>query len=327
MKPVLPSQQSALTVADAAVPFTGSSNPWRDQHDHPARRLGFPCVFRIPVHSSGNVGDRSFGAGGADSRYRTRGEIMMRRLSTSLLTIVALVSVANIVCRAQSLPLLTRHVREVTTNGQARSVGRLPATQSMRFVLVLPLRNQAALNNFLKELYDPSNPSYRQFLTVKDFTTMFGPGQEQYSAVVSWAEKNGFTVVGTSRNRLNLDVTGSVASIEEALHVTMGVYQHPTENRTFYAPDREPSNSFNSSAENLKKHVSRSLYFPIVFTWSKDSPLTRTSCMQCWIPRIPGPTFREFSLTTVRTVHLQPRCLPSPAKEHKEGRAPEYWAH
>ena len=165
---------------------------------------------------------------------------MMRRLSTSLLTIVALVSVANIVCHAQSLPL-TRHVREVTTNGQARSVGRLPATQSMRFVLVLPLRNQAALNNFLKELYDPSNPSYRQFLTVKDFTTMFGPSQEQYSAVVRWAEKNGFTVVGTSRNRLNLDVTGSVASIEEALHVTMGVYQHPTENRTFYAPDREPT--------------------------------------------------------------------------------------
>jgi kumamolisin len=32
-----------------------------------------------------------------------------------------------------------------------------------------------------------------------------------------------------------------VSNIEEALHVTMGVYQHPTENRTFYAPDREPT--------------------------------------------------------------------------------------
>src|SRR5208337_3294512 len=30
-------------------------------------------------------------------------------------------------------------------------------------------------------------------------------------------------------------------SVEKAFHVTMGVYQHPTERRTFYAPDREPT--------------------------------------------------------------------------------------
>ena len=70
---------------------------------------------------------------------------------------------------------------------------------------------------------------------------MFGPSHEDYSAVVRWAETNGLKVVGTSRNRMDVDVTGSVASIEKALHVTMGVYQHPPENRTFYAPDREPT--------------------------------------------------------------------------------------
>jgi len=32
-----------------------------------------------------------------------------------------------------------------------------------------------------------------------------------------------------------------VANIENAFQVKMGVYQHPTENRTFYSPDREPS--------------------------------------------------------------------------------------
>jgi subtilase family serine protease len=166
---------------------------------------------------------------------------MIRRLSTSLLTIVAVALVANIVGHAQSLSPLTRHVREVTLNGQARLVGRLPATQPMRLVLVLPLRNQAALDNFLKELYDPSSASYRQFLTVEEFTTMFGPTQEDYDAVIRFAETNGLRVVGTSRNRMNVDVMGSVGSIEAAFHVTIGVYQHPTESRTFYAPDREPT--------------------------------------------------------------------------------------
>jgi len=38
-----------------------------------------------------------------------------------------------------------------------------------------------------------------------------------------------------------LDVSGAVGDIERALHVKFQVYQHPTENRTFFAPDTEPS--------------------------------------------------------------------------------------
>ncbi|MFZ1139020.1 MAG: S53 family peptidase [Candidatus Sulfotelmatobacter sp.] len=165
---------------------------------------------------------------------------MIRKLSTSLLTIVAFASVASI-CHAQSLPLSTRHVRDVTLNGQAQSVGHLPATQTMRLVLVLPLRNQPALEDLLQKLYDPSSPSYRQFLTVEEFTARFGPTPEDYDSVVRFAEANGLKVIGTSPNRVNVDVTGSVTSIEQAFHLTMGLYQHPTENRIFYAPDREPT--------------------------------------------------------------------------------------
>ena len=166
---------------------------------------------------------------------------MLRRLITPLLTIVALVSVVNVVCYAQSQTLLTRHVREATVNGEAHFLGRLPATQPMRLVLVLPLRNQSGLDHFLQQLYDPSSPSYRHFLTLEEFTARFGPTQQDYNAVIHFAEAHGLTVVGTSRNRVNLDVTGSVSNIEEALHVTLGVYQHPTESRFFYAPDREPT--------------------------------------------------------------------------------------
>jgi len=166
---------------------------------------------------------------------------MIRAVIRSLLQIFGLIVIGTIFCYAQSPRPLTRHVREVTMNGQARPVGRLPATQFMRLVLALPLRNQAELEKFLQELYDPSSPSYRHFLTVEEFTERFGPSQEDYDAVIRFAERSGLKVVGTSRNRVNVDVTGSVASIEEAFHLTMGLYQHPTENRTFYAPDREPT--------------------------------------------------------------------------------------
>jgi subtilase family serine protease len=165
---------------------------------------------------------------------------MIRRFTASL-SIVVLLSVVSIVCHAQNQPVLTRHVREATLSGLAPSVGRLPATQSLRLVVALPLRNREALDSFLKELYDPSSASYRKFLTVEEFTERFGPSQEDYDAVMRFAEANGFKVVGTSRNRVNVDIKGSVASIEKAFHLTMGVYQHPTESRTFFAPDREPT--------------------------------------------------------------------------------------
>jgi kumamolisin len=166
---------------------------------------------------------------------------MKTRIGTSLLAIVAMVSVVKGASNAQSLPLLTHHVRQATLNGQAPLIARLPAEQRMRLVIVLPLRNQTALGSFLKQLYDPRSPSFRRYLTVEEFTTRFGPTEQDYEAVVRWAETNGFTVVGSSRNRLNVDVTGSVTSIEAAFHVDMGIYQHPSENRTFYAPDREPT--------------------------------------------------------------------------------------
>ena len=151
----------------------------------------------------------------------------------------ALASLTNV--RAQSLPPLTHHTREAALNGAAQYVGKLPAGESMRLVLVLPLRNQTALDNFLAELYDPSSASYRQFLTVGEFTSRFGPTQEDYDAVIHFAKANGFNVVATSANRLNLDITAPVENIEKAFHLSMGVYNHPTENRTFFAPDREPT--------------------------------------------------------------------------------------
>ncbi|MBZ5616823.1 MAG: S53 family serine peptidase [Acidobacteriia bacterium] len=166
---------------------------------------------------------------------------MIRRLSLFLLTIAAMVSCMNMVCQAQEQAALTNHMRDVTLNGQARSVGRLPATHSMRLDIVLPLRNQAELDNFLQELYDPSSPSYRRFLTVQEFTARFGPSQKDYDAVIRFAKRNGFTVVGGSRDGMDVQLKGLVATIEKAFHVAMGVYQHPTENRTFYAPDREPT--------------------------------------------------------------------------------------
>jgi len=165
---------------------------------------------------------------------------VIRKLVLSL-TIVAIVSGATIVSQAQPQAPVTRHTRDVVVSGQAPLIGHLPANQSMNIVLVLQHRNQTELDQFLKDLYDRSSPSYREFLTVEQFTEKFGPSREDYETVKSFAKANGLQILSVSRNRMNLRVSGSVANIEKALSVTMGLYQHPTESRTFFAPDREPT--------------------------------------------------------------------------------------
>jgi kumamolisin len=135
---------------------------------------------------------------------------------------------------------MTRHVREVTLKAQATLVGHLPATQIMQLDVVLPVRDQAGLDSFLADLYTVS-PKYRQYLTPAEFTERFGPTQHDYDAVRQYLQGHGLAVVGGSRDGMEVQVRGPVSAIETAFHVNLLAYQHPTENRVFFAPDREPT--------------------------------------------------------------------------------------
>jgi subtilase family serine protease len=167
---------------------------------------------------------------------------MVPRLGRFLVTIAALLSLLSFVTTSsEAQSMSTRHVREIVRTGVAKSVGQLPSKQVMTLDVVLPLRDPAGLESFLKQLYDPSSPSYRHFLTVPEFTQRFGPTEQDYDSVVRFAEAHGFTVVGGTRDGMDVQIKGPVSAVESAFHVAMRTYQHPTESRIFYAPDREPT--------------------------------------------------------------------------------------
>ncbi len=164
---------------------------------------------------------------------------MNKRIGVFVLTIAAILSACTMAGSAQSL--MTRHVRDAVLNGQAQLLGRLPETQQIQLDIVLPLRDQAGLDQFLIDLNNPASASYRQFLTPQEFTARFGPTQADYDAVVAFAKANGLAVVGGSRDGMDVQVKGSVSAIEAAFHINLQTYQHPTEDRVFYAADREPT--------------------------------------------------------------------------------------
>jgi subtilase family serine protease len=138
-------------------------------------------------------------------------------------------------------PAMTSHVPDAVASGVAPLVGHLPSAQRLSLAISLPLRDEAELDDLLQQLYDPQSASFHKYLSVEEFAERFGPPESDYEAVLHFAQTHGLAVIDTSANRMVVDVEGSEENIEKAFHVTLGVYQHPTESRTFYAPDREPT--------------------------------------------------------------------------------------
>lgn len=162
-----------------------------------------------------------------------------QRLAASSCAFILLFAAAT--AQAEQRPTLTIHVPAAVSSGVAPWVGHLPSEQRLSLAISLPLRNEADLDELLEQLYDPQSPNYHQYLSVEQFTSRFGPTESDYAAVLRFAENNGLAVIDTAANRMVVDIEGPAANIESAFHVSMNVYQHPTEARTFYAPDREPT--------------------------------------------------------------------------------------
>jgi subtilase family serine protease len=144
---------------------------------------------------------------------------------------------------AQSAPrqLLRGYVPEAVQRFHLQPAGRPAASRQLTLAIGLPLRNEPALDELLREIYDPASPAFRRYLTPEQFAERFGPAAQDYQAVMDFAQANGLKVAGTHLSRLVLEVQGSVADVERAFHVTLRTYRHPHEARDFYAPEAEPA--------------------------------------------------------------------------------------
>ncbi len=136
---------------------------------------------------------------------------------------------------------LHSRVPQLVSQSQMQANGTLPADTNLSLAIGLPLRNQEELTNLLEQVYDPASTNYHHFLTPEQFTEKFGPTEQDYAMVANFARVNGLTVTHTHANRMLLDVKAKASSVEKAFHVKLRTYHHPRENRTFFAPDTEPT--------------------------------------------------------------------------------------
>jgi len=165
----------------------------------------------------------------------------MRACHKILLQVAAAAACFTYAGAACAAPILLKDLPPAVAYHLTPLVGSPDPALKLHFAIALPMRNQTRLDSLLQQIYDPKSRLYRHYLSVAEFTDRFGPSQSDYSAAVSYIASHGLQVTGVSANRYLIDAVGSVSDIERVFHLKMGLYKHPTENRNFISPDREPT--------------------------------------------------------------------------------------
>ncbi len=128
----------------------------------------------------------------------------------------------------------------LVANHTAERVGAAPSGMPMHVLVSLPLHNEAALDFLIRQIYTPGSPQYRQYLSVADYTRLFGPTEAEYQSAAHAFARPGLRVTADAPNRFLIQIDGQAGDIARAFHVTFGAYRNPADGRVFHAPDQEP---------------------------------------------------------------------------------------
>ncbi|PFH30469.1 S53 family peptidase [Burkholderia sp. JKS000303] len=126
------------------------------------------------------------------------------------------------------LPLVQQGESSSTAGAPAASTAAAAATatemapgETVDIVLGLNLRNEAQLDQYLRDLHTPGSPHYKQFLTPAQFAAQYAPTDQQVAAVVAHLRKAGFVDIVVAPNRLLVSASGTAATIKSGFRTTL----------------------------------------------------------------------------------------------------------
>lgn len=161
-----------------------------------------------------------------------------RGTRTLWLGVYVLVVVAGL--RSQALAASGKFIAHNTPNyvATAKNLGAEDPTKVIELSFWLNPRNRNVLDSIATQIYDPTSPRFRHFLTRKQIATEFAPTAAQLTTVRQFLQANKLTVTRVGPMNFFVHVKGTVGDIENALHVQINNYQ--VGSQVMRANDRDP---------------------------------------------------------------------------------------
>ena len=120
--------------------------------------------------------------------------------------------------------------------------GRVPDSLPQSHTLMMLKRSaqqEKALDEFMREQYNPRSPNFHRWLTPEQFGALFGPSMTDVGQLTRWLGQRGFTVNRVAPGRTFIDFSGSAGQVEAAFHTEIHYYQ--VNGQRHYANASEPS--------------------------------------------------------------------------------------
>jgi len=158
-------------------------------------------------------------------------------------------------------------------------VSRPAPTQAVDFMLHLPLRNSAQLDQLIRVQSTPGSPQYHHFLTPAQFRNSFGPTSDTIARATTALKSSGLAVTKVESQLLH--VRGTTAAVERAFGTQLGVSREPS-GRTMLAA-KSPINvsaplaALGASVAGLAYHIQPQPLFQRVQQAPRQTPLNRFS--------------------------------------------------
>src|SRR5579863_2600052 len=95
-----------------------------------------------------------------------------------------------------------------------------PQLSLERMVMVLKRsqEQEAALERFMAEQWDPKSANFHRWLEPEEFGRLYGPSDADIAAVTSWLENHGFRIDQVSKGRVTLEFSGTADQVLQAFH-------------------------------------------------------------------------------------------------------------
>lgn len=120
-------------------------------------------------------------------------------------------------------------------------IGRVDPDLSMEHMLLVLQRSpeqDAALDRFMAEQYNPESGNFHHWLTAQEFGLKYGPSDADLAKVTAWLQVWGFSVEKVGKGRTFIEFSGTATQVEQAFHVEM--HRYLVDGVEHIANDRDP---------------------------------------------------------------------------------------
>ncbi|MBS1123083.1 MAG: kumamolisin [Deltaproteobacteria bacterium] len=100
-------------------------------------------------------------------------------------------------------------------------LGPADERSELRALVALPIRDPDLLDATITELYDPTSPAFRRYLTVDDWIARHAPPQPALDTLIEWLRSEGFEIARIGKNRSLVQITSTVGVFNAAFQTQL----------------------------------------------------------------------------------------------------------